>query len=63
MIVRMGDISHDGGPERLCTAMHAAPQLFSVSKPNQRSTRLSQEALVGVKCTWKRGRLSNHGRV
>ena len=28
---------------------------FSVSRANQRSTRLSQDALVGVKCRWKRG--------
>jgi hypothetical protein len=27
----------------------------AVMRPNQRSTRLSHEALVGVKCRWKRG--------
>ena len=27
----------------------------AVIRPNQRSTRLSYEALVGVKCRWKRG--------
>jgi hypothetical protein len=31
-----------------------------VSSANQRSTRLSQELLVGVKCRWKRGCLSSH---
>ena len=36
-------------PRRIC---------FSVSVANQRSTRLIREALVGVKCTWNRGRLS-----
>jgi hypothetical protein len=29
--------------------------LRQVSSANQRSTRLSQEAEVGVKCRWKRG--------
>ena len=33
-------------PRRIC---------FSVSAANQRSTRLIQEAPVGVKCRWKRG--------
>jgi hypothetical protein len=32
---------------------------FSVSSRNQRSTRFSQELLVGVKCRWKRGRLAS----
>ena len=27
----------------------------AVIRPNQRSTRLSHEAPVGVKCRWKRG--------
>ncbi len=29
--------------------------LREVSSANQRSTRLSQDAEVGVKCRWKRG--------
>jgi hypothetical protein len=31
-----------------------------VSKPNQRSTWLSHDAWVGVKCIWKRGRFVSH---
>ncbi len=31
-----------------------------VSSANQRSTRLSQLELVGVKCRWKRGCFSSH---
>ena len=31
-----------------------------VSSANQRSTRLSQEPLVGVKCRWNRGWRSSH---
>jgi hypothetical protein len=37
-------------PRRIC---------FWVSSANHRSTRLIQEALVGVKCNWKRGLLAN----
>ena len=37
-------------PRRIC---------FSVKAANQRSTRFSQLAEVGVKCRWKRGRLSS----
>ncbi len=36
---------------------------FSVRSPNQRSTRFSHEALVGVKCAWNRGRLASHRRI
>ena len=31
-----------------------------VSSANQRSTRLSQDELVGVKCRWNRGCLTSH---
>ena len=41
-------------PRRIC---------FSVNSANQRSTRLSQEAEVGVKCRWKRGRLASQRRI
>ncbi len=34
--------------------------LRQVSSANQRSTRLSQDAEVGVKCRWKRGCRSSH---
>ncbi len=39
-----------------------APRLicFSVSRANQRSTRLSHDGPVGVKCRCKRGRLASH---
>ena len=36
---------------------------LSVSSPNQRSTWLSQEALVGVKWACQRGRLANQSRI
>jgi hypothetical protein len=36
---------------------------FSVSAANQRSTRLSHEAEVGVKWRWKRGRLASQLRI
>jgi DNA invertase Pin-like site-specific DNA recombinase len=32
----------------------------AVIRPNQRSTRLRHEALVGVKCRWKRGWAASH---
>ena len=34
--------------------------LWLVSSANQRSTRLSHDELVGVKCRWKRGWRSSH---
>jgi hypothetical protein len=34
-----------------------------VRAANQRSTRLIHDALVGVKCTWKRGRFASHLRI
>ena len=34
-----------------------------VSSANQRSTRLSQLELVGVKCRWKRGCFTSHWRM
>ena len=34
--------------------------LRQVNSANQRSTRLSQDAEVGVKCRWKRGCRSSH---
>jgi len=33
---------------------------LAVSSANQRSTRFSQDAEIGVKCTWKRGWASSH---
>ena len=32
-------------------------------RPNQCSTWLIQDAYVGVKCTWKRGRLASQART
>ena len=37
--------------------------VWSVTRANQGSTRLSQEALVTVKWTWKRGCSLNHARA
>jgi len=34
-----------------------------VSSPNQRSTMLIQDELVGVKCRWKRGRFASQRRI
>jgi hypothetical protein len=34
-----------------------------VSSANQRSARLSHDALVGVKCRWKRGCLTSHSLI
>jgi hypothetical protein len=49
------------GAERihLQKAAESAPGEFTI-KPNQGSTRLSPEELVGVKCTWKRGWAASH---
>jgi hypothetical protein len=33
---------------------------LAVSSANQRSTRFSHDAEIGVKCTWKRGWASSH---
>ena len=44
-------------------AERAATDCFIVSSANQRSTRLIHELYVGVKCTWKRGRLANQFRI
>ena len=41
-------------PRRSCAVSSAA---------NQRSMRFSHDAYVGVKWTWKRGRLANHRRM
>ncbi len=35
-------------------------QAGPVSKPNQRPTEFSQDAEVGVKCTWNRGCPASH---
>ena len=60
MLVMRVDIVSNGRFEFASAAEYASPNLFSVSSANQRSTKLIQEAPVGVKCRWKRGRLSNH---
>jgi hypothetical protein len=43
--------------------MGPAFDLLLVRAVNQRSTRFSHEALVGVKYTLRRGRLTSHRRI
>jgi hypothetical protein len=50
IVVSEFDIVFDGLFQFERAAMSRSFDLFSVSKPNHRSTRLSHEALVGVKC-------------
>jgi hypothetical protein len=47
----------DRGLKVIDAAIAAAPEVISAKK---RSTRFNHEALVGVKCSLKRGCLSNH---
>ncbi len=53
--VRDLDVPADGRFQLARAAMDTRRSCFSVRAANQRSTRLIQDALVGVKCTWKRG--------
>ena len=53
----------DAGFELRDAAVGAARICFMVSSANHRSTRLSHDPYVGVKCTWNRGRLRNQLRI
>ena len=48
-------VAADGVLELAGAAVRAAPKLFLGQRREHRSTRLSHEAPVGVKCRWKRG--------
>jgi len=51
MLVGEAEVLHDRELQRPHRRMHPALDCFSVSSANQRWTRLSHEAPVGVKCT------------
>jgi hypothetical protein len=57
------DVGWDGGFEVGRGAMDTTPGLLSVRLAKKRSTWLIQEADVGVKCTFQRGRLANQLRI
>ena len=57
--VMRSDEFADGRFELGHTAVRPTAQLFRGELGNQRSTRFSHDPYVGVKCTWKRGRLSS----
>jgi hypothetical protein len=62
-IVGDREVLANGGFEGADTSMGAAFNLLLARSANQRSTRLSQDALVGVKCTWNRGWRTNQRRT
>ena len=56
-------VATDGRFQLTAALMHAASQLLLRNNANHLSTRFSQDAPVGVKCRWKRGRLANQLRI
>jgi hypothetical protein len=62
-LVEVLDEGFDGVFDLLGGTVNSAPAMFSVSRANQRSTRLSHEAELGVTCRWKRGRLASQLRI
>src|SRR5919198_458700 len=59
LLVVRGNVREDRVSQAVTLVCDPRRNAFSVSIPKKRSTRLSQDAEVGVKCRWKRGCRSN----
>ena len=60
IFVPVGQEAGDGRSKRAMLSKLPPRMACAVIRPYQRSTRLSHEALVGVKCRWKRGCAASH---